>query len=290
MSPQARTVGIANGPVRPLLGSANSRSGSCKQVSSHGRVDTIVPFAAVGVEEMFDIIADRRTPGGAQVSAIMKRLVGMPAPPIVHGIGPTLIPHPERLYFWFGEPIDTARFGGRAEDDDAARQLRDEVRVAVRSGIEFLLATREGDPWRGVIGRMLHTPAAPVADLDAHFVARAFEAMNEAGAETAAAWMSRWVQLEDPPGWSGGGVWRGRRAVIARLDEVIAQLGAVRVEVEDARSVGEGVLVCLTLLGRGREPRRFYAAIEIDGGQIVRIRVFLDERAACVALSEPALS
>ncbi len=250
----------------------------------------IVPFAAVGVEEMFDIIADRRTPGGAQVSAIMKRLVGMPAPPIVHGIGPTLIPHPERLYFWFGEPIDTARFGGRTEDDDAARQLRDEVRVAVQSGIEFLLAEREGDPRRGVIGRMLHTPAAPVADPDAHFVARAFEAMNEAGAETAAAWMSRWVQLEDPPGWSGGGVWRGRRAVIARLDEVIAQLGAVRVEVEDARSVGEGVLACLTLLGRGREPRRFYAAIEIDGGQIVRILVFLDERAACVALSEPALS
>ena len=127
----------------------------------------IVPFAAVGVEEMFDIIADRRTPGGAQVSAIMKRLVGMPAPPIVHSIGPTLIPHPERLYFWFGEPIDTARFGGRTEDDDAARQLRDEVRVAVQIGIEFLLAKREGDPRRGVIGRMLHTPAAPVADPDA---------------------------------------------------------------------------------------------------------------------------
>ena len=59
----------------------------------------IVPFAAVGVEEMFDIIADRRTPGGAQVSAIMKLLVGMPAPPIMRGIGPTLIPRPERLYF-----------------------------------------------------------------------------------------------------------------------------------------------------------------------------------------------
>ena len=31
-----------SGPVRPVLGSANSRSGSCKQVSSHGGVDTSI--------------------------------------------------------------------------------------------------------------------------------------------------------------------------------------------------------------------------------------------------------
>jgi 1-acyl-sn-glycerol-3-phosphate acyltransferase len=247
----------------------------------------IVPFAAVGAEEMFDIVADQRSPGLAQVYAIISRLVGLPLPPIARGIGPSLIPRPERLYFWFGEPIDTARFDGRGEDDDAARQLRDEVRVAVQSGIEFLLAEREADPRRGVIQRMLHTPAPPVADPDAHFVAHAFDAMNEAGAETAAAWMSRWVQLEDPPGWPGEGVWRGRAAVIARLDEVIAELGAVHVSVEDARSVGEGVLTLLALLTRDSEPLQFYAAIEIDGGQIIRIRVLLDEQAARVALSEP---
>jgi hypothetical protein len=72
-------------------------------------------------------------------------------------------------------------------DDDAARQVRDEVRGAVRGGIEFLVAAREVDPRRGVIRRRLHVPARPVADPEAHFVARAFGAMNEAGAETAAA-------------------------------------------------------------------------------------------------------
>ena len=218
----------------------------------------------------------------------MGRLVGLPLPPIARGIRPTLIPRPERLYFWFGEPIDTAGFDGRAEDDDAARQLRDEVRVAVHSGIEFLLAEREVDPRRGVIRRMLHAPAPLVTDPDAHFVARAFDAMNEAGAESAAAWMSHWVQLEDPPAWPGAGVWRGRAAVIARVDEVIAELGAGHVEVEDARSVGEGVLARLTLRTRDPEPRHFYTAIEIDGDQIVRIRVFLEEQAARVALSQPA--
>jgi len=108
----------------------------------------IVPFAAVGVEEMFDIVADQSTPGLAQVYATVRRLVGLPLPPIARGIGPTLIPRPARLYFWFGEPIDTERFDGHAEDDDAARQLRDEVRVAVQSGIEFLRAEHQADPRR----------------------------------------------------------------------------------------------------------------------------------------------
>jgi 1-acyl-sn-glycerol-3-phosphate acyltransferase len=250
----------------------------------------VVPFAALGVEEMFDIVADQRTPGLAQVHSLINRLVGLPLPPIAHGIGPTLIPRPKRLYFWFGDPIDTVRFDGRADDDDAARRLRDEVRGAVQSGIEFLLAEREIDPRRSVIRRTLHMPARPVADPEAHLVARAFEAMNEAGAETAAAWMSRRVQLEDPPGWPGHRVWRGRAAAIARLDEVIAALGASHVDAEDARSVGEGVLARLTVVTTDPEPRQFYAAIEIDGNEIARIRVFLDEQAARIALSEPALS
>jgi 1-acyl-sn-glycerol-3-phosphate acyltransferase len=250
----------------------------------------IVPFAAVGVEEMFDIVADQRTPGLALVYPIISRLVGLPLPPIAHGIGPTLIPRPERLYFWFGEPIDTIRLDGRTEDDHAAHQLRHEVRGAVQSGIEFLLAEREADPQRGVIRRTLHIPARPPTDPEAHFVARAFDAMNEAGAETAAAWMSRSVQLEDPPGWPGKRVWRGRAAAIARLDEVIAELGASQVDVEDARSVGEGVLARLAVVTRDPETRQFYAAIEIDGNEITRIRVFLDEQGARVALSEPPLS
>ena len=247
----------------------------------------IVPFAAVGVEEMFDIVADQRTPGLAQVYPLISRLVGLPLPPIAHGIGPTLIPRPRRLYFWFGDPIDTVRFDGRAGDDRAARQLRDEVREAVRSGIQFLLAEREADPGRGVIRRTLNLPAQPVEDPEAHFVARAFDAMNQAGAETAAAWMSRSVQLEDPPGWPDRRVWRGRPAVIARLDGVIAALGASHVDVEDARSVGEGVLTRLAVITRDPRPQEFYTAIEIDGGEITRIRVFRDEQAARVALSEP---
>jgi 1-acyl-sn-glycerol-3-phosphate acyltransferase len=112
----------------------------------------IVPFAAVGAEEMLDVVADRHTPGYAQVSNLFKRLAGVPLPPLARGIGPTPVPRPERLYFWFGDPIDT---GGRG-----AAELRDDVRLAVEGGIGTLLATRDADPERGVVSR-LRAAAAP---------------------------------------------------------------------------------------------------------------------------------
>jgi 1-acyl-sn-glycerol-3-phosphate acyltransferase len=114
----------------------------------------IVPFAAVGADDMYDVVADRDTPVVGQVSNVLKRLVGVPLPPLVRGAGPTLLPRPERLYFGFGEPIDTTRFDGRRDDDDAARALRDEVRAAVEHGLDVLLAERAADPQRSLTARL----------------------------------------------------------------------------------------------------------------------------------------
>ncbi|HEV8153435.1 MAG TPA: lysophospholipid acyltransferase family protein [Solirubrobacteraceae bacterium] len=114
----------------------------------------IVPFAAVGADDMYDVVADRDTPVVGQVSNVLKRLVGVPLPPLVRGAGPTLLPRPERLYFGFGEPIDTTRFDGRQDDDDAARALRDEVRAAVEHGLDVLLAERAADPQRSLTARL----------------------------------------------------------------------------------------------------------------------------------------
>ena len=110
----------------------------------------IVPFAAVGAEEMFHVVADRQTPIAAQISVMMRRLVGFRLPPLVRGIGPTILPRPERLYFYFGGPVKTARYGGAAEDDSAAREVRNVVRDRVERQIADLLALREQDPRRGL--------------------------------------------------------------------------------------------------------------------------------------------
>lgn len=140
----------------------------------------IVPFAAVGAEEMLHVVVDREMPIAAQVSALMRRMVGVPLPPIPRGIGVTPLPRPERLYFWFGQPVDTSRYGGAGEDDAAARAVRDEVRAAVQAGIRILLAERERDPYRGLLPRLWHEahelPQLAANDPDAWLVTRAFEA------------------------------------------------------------------------------------------------------------------
>ena len=108
----------------------------------------IVPFAAVGAEEMFRVVVDDQMPVAAQISALMDRLVGVPLPPLARGIGPTLVPRPERLYFYFGNPIETSGYGGAAGDDAAARELRDVVKDRVERQMTSLFALREQDPGR----------------------------------------------------------------------------------------------------------------------------------------------
>ena len=253
----------------------------------------IVPFSAVGAEQMLRVVVDPRMPGAAQVSALMRLLVGVPLPPIPRGVGLTLLPRPERLYFWFGAPVETARYGGAGEDDAAARAVRNEVRAAVEEGIRTLLSERESDPHRRLLARVWHRehelPQLATADPDAWLVTRAFEAWNEHGAAGAAAWMSRWVQLTDPPEWPGAGTWRGRVRTLARLEEVTSELGATSVEVTEARTIGEQVLVVFELLrspGSPTEPRSFSALFDVDEDQIVRMRVFLDRQAALSAIQQ----
>ena len=120
------------------------RIGFAKLAIEHGY--PIVPFAAVGAEEMLEVVADENTPIYRQIVGLSKRVTGLPLPSLVRGIGPTPIPKPQKLYFWFGEPIDSAAFrsGGGGGSDADARGLRDAVKHDVEGGIEFLLGERGG--------------------------------------------------------------------------------------------------------------------------------------------------
>ena len=255
----------------------------------------IVPFAAVGAEEMLHVLVDSEMPVAAQVSALMRRLVGLPLPPLVRGIGPTLLPRPERLYFWFGEPVDTSGYGGAGADDAAARTVRDEVKAAVEQGIQTLFSERERDPHRGLLTRLWHDehelPQLATADPDAWLVTRAFEAWNEHGAAGAAAWVSRWAQLTDPPDLPGASTWRGRQRALARLEQVANELGATAAQVTEAQSIGEEVLAVFELRRRSgspTDPPSFSALLDVDQDQIVRMRVFLDRDAALRAIEQGA--
>ena len=114
----------------------------------------IVPCAAVGADDMLDVIADQKTPLYGQLALAYEKVMGFPTPPVVRGIGLTAIPRPERLYFWFGQPIDTTGFAGQ-DDDTAARAVRDEVKQSVLAGIQFLRDERDKDPYRDLTKRLL---------------------------------------------------------------------------------------------------------------------------------------
>ena len=233
------------------------------------------------------MLVDSQTPVAAQVSALMRRLVGLPLPPLVRGIGPTLLPRPERLYFWFGNPVDTSRHTGAGNDDAAARAVRDEVRAAVEEGIRTLRSEREHDPHRGLLPRLWHEehelPELATADPDAWLATRAFEAWNEHGAAGAAAWLSPWAQLTDPPERPGASSWRGRDLVLQRLDQVAAELGATSAQIIEARSIGDQVLAVFELRdssGSPTDPPGFAALLEIEQDQIARMRVFPNQEEA----------
>jgi 1-acyl-sn-glycerol-3-phosphate acyltransferase len=115
----------------------------------------IVPFASVGTEHSMDIVMDADNPLMAPARALFKAVLGTPdTPPIVRGIGLTAIPRPERLYYWFGEPIPTDSYGGVADEANAL-EVRSRAANAVEHGIKFLLEKREHDPGRSVINRLL---------------------------------------------------------------------------------------------------------------------------------------
>jgi 1-acyl-sn-glycerol-3-phosphate acyltransferase len=135
----AREVSKRRGEKYKLIWA--NRLGFARMAIEHGY--PIVPFAAVGAEESLDIVLDADSPLMAPIRAVSERLFGTEPLPLVRGIGLTPIPRPQRLYFWFGEAVQTTEFAGRHEDEAACRHVRGEVAAAVEHGIDFLLAERE---------------------------------------------------------------------------------------------------------------------------------------------------
>jgi len=129
------------------------RIGFARLAVEHGY--PVVPFAAVGADEMLDVVIDQNTPIYGEFARLYEKLMGFPTPPVVRGVGLTPIPRPERLYFWLGEVIDSTRFGTRYDDTAAARALRDEVKQAILMGIQFLRDERDQDPRRNLPARLL---------------------------------------------------------------------------------------------------------------------------------------
>jgi 1-acyl-sn-glycerol-3-phosphate acyltransferase len=123
----------------------------------------IVPVAAVGAEECYDILLDADELRRGPLGPLLERLAPRPdeIPPLVAGLGP--LPRPQQFYFHVGRPIETAALAGRHRDDTVCFALRERARRAVMRGIRWLRAERRHDPDRALRARLLHEIGALAA-------------------------------------------------------------------------------------------------------------------------------
>lgn len=115
----------------------------------------IIPFAAVGAEDRFDVLLDMDHPVAAPARAVARRVgredVGTL---LVRGTTLGFLPGGGRLYFRFGAPIPTTRWAGRADDAEARDACRDLVKAEVEGGIAALRAMRDADDRRSLLPRV----------------------------------------------------------------------------------------------------------------------------------------
>lgn len=124
------------------------RTGFARMAIEHGC--TVVPFAAIGVEDALDVIFDANDLLATRLGEPIRKL-GLRTdviPPVTRGLGPTAFPRPQRYYFQFRAPISTHDLAGKHTDHDACWALREEIRHEVERGIVDLHAIRERDPQR----------------------------------------------------------------------------------------------------------------------------------------------
>ncbi len=116
----------------------------------------IIPFAAVGGDDFYDILLGSdeimATPAG---KLLLKLGLREEALGLYRGVGLSLVPRPQRLYFKFGKPISTRRFKGNGESKENCMAVRDQVKASVEGMIAELLQAREQDPHRGLLGRLM---------------------------------------------------------------------------------------------------------------------------------------
>lgn len=155
----AREVTRRSGEQNTLLW--GDRTGFARVATAAGA--PIVPIAFIGGDDWYRIVYDTNrilgTRLGDAVDARFRRH-GMNidgyVPSIIRGIGPTLLPRPERLYYWFGEPIVPSEFGDDPDDEVAVRKLRDAARDELSRGMSELLSLRERDPRRNPASFVRH--------------------------------------------------------------------------------------------------------------------------------------
>ncbi|MGE2816054.1 lysophospholipid acyltransferase family protein [Mycobacterium heidelbergense] len=108
----------------------------------------IVSVGLVGGDDVYKSLVTRDSALGRLSRAASAKLAGNAdmALPLMRGVGPTLLPRPQRMYLRFGEPIDTAKPNGESTEQWVA-SVRDSTQRSLETILSELLAIRADDPF-----------------------------------------------------------------------------------------------------------------------------------------------
>lgn len=109
----------------------------------------IVPVGLVGGDDVYKSLVTRDSLLGRLSRAISTRMSGDPdmAMPLMRGVGPTLIPRPQRMYLSFGESIDTTK-PENISPEDWVESVRRSTQQSLETLLNELLDIRAQDPFR----------------------------------------------------------------------------------------------------------------------------------------------
>lgn len=140
-----REVAMRKGEEHRLVW--KQRTGFARMAIAHGY--DIIPFASAGCDYIYDVLFDgdsfkqsrlgKRLLKNAKLNHLLRD--GDLFMPVSRGVGPTILPKPEPMWFQIGKPIPTTRWAGQEGDKAACWELREEVAAS----IENMLAELDQD-------------------------------------------------------------------------------------------------------------------------------------------------
>lgn len=109
----------------------------------------IVPVGLVGGDDVYQSLFARDSTWGRLNLSLSERLSGRAdmAMPLIRGVGPTLIPRPQRMYLAFGKPISTTR-PARTSAATWLETVRENTGDSLESILADLQVVRADDPFR----------------------------------------------------------------------------------------------------------------------------------------------
>jgi len=150
----AREVAMRKDEIHKLVW--KQRTGFARMAIQHGY--DIIPFASAGCDMTYKILYDSQDFKRSRLGKwLLKRKPvdnllrdGDTFMPLSRGLGPTLLPKPEPLWFQIGKPIPSTDYAGKEGDKNACWDLRDKVSASIESMLADLEEQRAGARRRGV--------------------------------------------------------------------------------------------------------------------------------------------